>query len=157
MAKKATKCVYFFGGGKAEGRASMKSLLGGKGANLAEMSSLGLPVPPGFTITTEVCDLYYKHGRQFPPGLDAEVTAHIARLEQLTGKTFGCGDNPLLVSVRSGAAASMPGMDAAAPLRTETSSGFGPRPNVLPVRASSQAMLASIWASSPAGYWQLSL
>jgi pyruvate,orthophosphate dikinase len=109
MAKK-TKHVYFFGGGKAEGRADMKALLGGKGANLAEMCSLGLPVPPGFTITTEVCDLFYKHHRKYPPGLEQEVTRNIARLEKLTGKTFGRGDNPLLVSVRSGAAASMPGM-----------------------------------------------
>jgi pyruvate,orthophosphate dikinase len=109
MAKKA-KYVYFFGGGKAEGKKEMKSLLGGKGANLAEMSALGLPVPAGFTITTEVCDLYYKLGRKYPAGLDQEVTAAIERLEKLTGKTFGRGPNPLLVSVRSGAAASMPGM-----------------------------------------------
>jgi pyruvate,orthophosphate dikinase len=109
MAKKS-KFVYFFGGGKAEGKASMKALLGGKGANLADMSSLGLPVPPGFTITTEVCDLFYKLGRKYPPALAAEVTANIQRLEKLTGKTFGHGANPLLVSVRSGAAASMPGM-----------------------------------------------
>ena len=108
MAKK--KFGYFFGGGKAEGRAGMKALLGGKGANLAEMSSIGLPVPPGFTITTEVCDLYYKLGRKYPEGLDAQINANLARLEKLTGKTFGHGANPLLVSVRSGAAASMPGM-----------------------------------------------
>jgi pyruvate,orthophosphate dikinase len=102
--------VFFFGGGKAEGKASMKALLGGKGANLADMSSLGLPVPPGFTITTEVCDLFYKLGRKYPASLAGEVTANIQRLEKLTGKTFGHGANPLLVSVRSGAAASMPGM-----------------------------------------------
>jgi pyruvate,orthophosphate dikinase len=110
MASSKSKFVYFFGGGKAEGKASMKELLGGKGANLAEMSSLGLPVPPGFTITTEVCDLYYKVGKKWPKGLAEEVTANIAKLEKLTGKTFGRGPNPLLVSVRSGAAASMPGM-----------------------------------------------
>ncbi|MCJ7544591.1 MAG: pyruvate, phosphate dikinase, partial [Phycisphaerae bacterium] len=109
MAKK-TKYVYFFGGGKAEGKAAMKALLGGKGANLAEMSALGLPVPPGFTITTEVCDLYYKLGRKYPAAMDRQVGENIARLEKLTGKTFGHGSNPLLVSVRSGAAASMPGM-----------------------------------------------
>ena len=109
MAKKA-KYVYFFGGGKAEGRAAMKALLGGKGANLAEMSSLHLPVPGGFTMTTEVCDLFYKLGRKYPSGLDKQIDENIARLERLTGKTFGRGDNPLLVSVRSGAAVSMPGM-----------------------------------------------
>ncbi len=106
----AEKYVYFFGDGSAEGESSMKSLLGGKGANLAEMSSLGLPVPPGFTITTEVCELYYRDGRQYPAGLDEQIDANIAKLEQATGKTFGRGPNPLLVSVRSGAAVSMPGM-----------------------------------------------
>ena len=110
MAKKKTKFMYFFGGGKAEGTKEMKNLLGGKGANLAEMSSLGLPVPAGFTITTEVCDLYYKLGRKYPAGLREDVSANITRLEKLTGKTFGHGPNPLLVSVRSGAASSMPGM-----------------------------------------------
>jgi pyruvate,orthophosphate dikinase len=109
MAKKA-KYVYFFGGGKAEGKTSMKQLLGGKGANLAEMSSLGLPVPSGFTITTEVCDLYYKLGRKYPQGLDKQVDEGIKKMEKVTGKTFGKGPNPLLVSVRSGAAVSMPGM-----------------------------------------------
>ncbi len=110
MARKKPKYVYFFGGGKAEGQAAMKQLLGGKGANLAEMSSLGIPVPPGFTITTEVCDLYYKLGERYPEGLDGEIDANIAKLEKVTGKTFGRGPNPLLVSVRSGAAVSMPGM-----------------------------------------------
>jgi pyruvate,orthophosphate dikinase len=104
------KLVYFFGGGCAEGKASMKELLGGKGANLADMSSLGLPVPPGFTITTQVCDLYYKLGRKYPEGLAAQIDANLAKLEETTGKTFGKGPNPLLVSVRSGAAQSMPGM-----------------------------------------------
>jgi pyruvate,orthophosphate dikinase len=110
MAKAKTKYVYFFGGGKAEGRTQMKALLGGKGANLAEMSSLGLPVPPGFTITTEVCDLYYKQGKKYPKGLSEEIDRNLSRLEKLTGKTFGRGPQPLLVSVRSGAAVSMPGM-----------------------------------------------
>ncbi len=104
------KLVYFFGDGSAEGKASMKALLGGKGANLADMSSLGLPVPPGFTITTEVCDLYYKLGRKYPESLAGQIDANLAKLEQATGKTFGRGPNPLLVSVRSGAAQSMPGM-----------------------------------------------
>ena len=107
---KARKYVYFFGGGKAEGRTEMKHLLGGKGANLAEMTSLKIPVPPGFTITTEVCDLYYKRGGKYPAGLDAQIDACIKKLEKLTGKTFGRGPEPLLVSVRSGAAVSMPGM-----------------------------------------------
>ena len=107
---KSKKYVYFFGGGKTEGRTEMKALLGGKGANLAEMASIGIPVPPGFTITTEVCDLYYQNNCRYPKGLRQEVDAHLARLEKVTGKTFGRGENPLLVSVRSGAAVSMPGM-----------------------------------------------
>jgi pyruvate,orthophosphate dikinase len=109
-AGKAQKYAYFFGGGKAEGKAAMKALLGGKGANLAEMSAIGLPVPSGFTLTTEACHQYYVQGEKWPQGLDAEVDANIAKLEKLTGKTFGKGRNPLLVSVRSGAAVSMPGM-----------------------------------------------
>ena len=104
------KYVYFFGGGTAEGKASMKATLGGKGANLAEMSSLGLPVPAGFTITTEACAAYYEAGKQWPAGLAEQVRADLANLEELTEKTFGSGPNPLLVSVRSGAAVSMPGM-----------------------------------------------
>jgi len=107
---KQEKYVYFFGGGKAEGKAAMKELLGGKGANLAEMSNLALPVPPGFTITTRVCDLFYKRGGKYPPGLTRQIKTNIAKLERLSGKTFGSGPNPLLVSVRSGAAVSMPGM-----------------------------------------------
>lgn len=104
------KWVYTFGDGKAEGEASMKNLLGGKGANLAEMSNLALPVPPGFTITTEVCTRYYDNGKNFPEGLDGQVKAALAGMARLTGKTFGDPANPLLVSVRSGARASMPGM-----------------------------------------------
>jgi pyruvate,orthophosphate dikinase len=104
------KWVYTFGDGKAEGEAGMKNLLGGKGANLAEMSNLGLPVPPGFTITTEVCTWYYDNGKQFPPDLAAQAQAALAEMGRLTGKTFGDPANPLLVSVRSGARASMPGM-----------------------------------------------
>ncbi len=109
MAKKS-KYVYFFGGGKSEGDASMKQLLGGKGANLAEMSSMGLPVPPGFTITSETCDAFYKLGRKYPAELAGQIDENIKKLEKATGKTFGRGANPLLVSVRSGAAVSMPGM-----------------------------------------------
>jgi pyruvate,orthophosphate dikinase len=102
--------VYAFGGGGADGDASMKNLLGGKGANLAEMSSLGLPVPPGFTITTEACVHYYANGKQYPVELASQVQAGLAKIEQITGKAFGDVANPLLVSVRSGARASMPGM-----------------------------------------------
>ncbi|MEK6539544.1 MAG: PEP/pyruvate-binding domain-containing protein, partial [Deltaproteobacteria bacterium] len=103
------KYLYFFGGGKAEGKGSMKELLGGKGAGLAEMTNIGLPVPAGFTITTEVCDLYYRN-KKYPPGLEAEVEKSIARLEKLVGKRLGDSEDPLLISVRSGAARSMPGM-----------------------------------------------
>src|SRR5689334_1096450 len=105
-----TRWVYAFGGGSADGDASMKNLLGGKGANLAEMSSLGLPVPPGFTITTEACVHYYSNGRSYPGELSEQVRAGLDKVEQITGKTFGDAANPLLVSVRSGARASMPGM-----------------------------------------------
>jgi pyruvate,orthophosphate dikinase len=105
-----TQWVYTFGDGKAEGQAGMKNLLGGKGANLAEMSNLGLPVPPGFTITTEVCTYYYDHGRAYPQELKAQVEKALDYVGRLTGRTFGDAENPLLVSVRSGARASMPGM-----------------------------------------------
>jgi len=105
-----TQWVYTFGDGKAEGQAGMKNLLGGKGANLAEMSNLGLPVPPGFTITTEVCTYYYDHGRAYPQELKAQVEKALDYVGKLTGRTFGDAENPLLVSVRSGARASMPGM-----------------------------------------------
>ncbi|MBM3519351.1 MAG: pyruvate, phosphate dikinase [Alphaproteobacteria bacterium] len=110
MAPPATKHVYRFGGGAAEGRADMKALLGGKGANLAEMANIGLPVPPGFTITTEVCTHYYQSGQQYPPTLAADVKAALADIERLAGSRFGSAERPLLVSVRSGAKASMPGM-----------------------------------------------
>jgi len=102
--------IYFFGGGKAEGNKDMKNTLGGKGANLAEMINIGIPVPPGFTIITDVCVEYYKNGRKMPAGLDAEVKKAVERMEKLLGKTFGSKTDPLLVSVRSGARASMPGM-----------------------------------------------
>ena len=105
-----TQWVYGFGGGAADGDASMKDLLGGKGANLAEMSALGLPVPPGFTITTEACNHYYANGQAWPADLEAQVKAALAKVEGVVGKTFGDASNPLLVSVRSGARASMPGM-----------------------------------------------
>src|SRR6266568_2972751 len=105
-----TRWVYAFGGGAADGDASMRNLLGGKGANLAEMSSLGLPVPPGFTITTEVCTWYYANNNAYPPELKDEVDKALAAVETVVGAKFGDANNPLLVSVRSGARASMPGM-----------------------------------------------
>jgi pyruvate,orthophosphate dikinase len=104
------KWVYAFGGGKAEGRAGMRNLLGGKGAGLAEMAQLGLPVPPGFTITTEVCTYFYQHGKSYPKDLKRQVDAALLEVGRITGKKFGDRENPLLVSVRSGARASMPGM-----------------------------------------------
>ena len=106
----ADKSVFYFGDGTADGQADMRNLLGGKGANLAEMASIGLPVPPGFTITTEVCTAYYDNDRKFPDTLAAEVEAELSRVGEAVGMTFGGADNPLLVSVRSGARASMPGM-----------------------------------------------
>src|SRR5690606_37338582 len=117
----ASKRVYFFGGGKAEGRGDQKELLGGKGAGLAEMTNLGIPVPPGFTISTEVCTEFYKGGRKLPPGLyvlpdkpgrkaGGEVGRALARLEAAMKMGFGDPASPLLVSVRSGARVSMPGM-----------------------------------------------
>jgi pyruvate, orthophosphate dikinase len=105
-----TKWVYRFGDGTAEGRAEMKDLLGGKGAGLAEMSNLGLPVPPGFTITTGVCTHFYAHGKSYPAELREQVAEGLAAIERLLGARFGDADNPLLVSVRSGARVSMPGM-----------------------------------------------
>jgi len=106
----AKKWVYFFGGGKAEGNAKMKELLGGKGANLAEMANLGVPVPPGFTLTTEVCTYYYQNKGTYPVGLKEKAQEALAKIEKIMGKKFGDQDNPLLVSVRSGARRSMPGM-----------------------------------------------
>jgi len=107
---KTTQWVYFFGNGKAEGRGDQKQLLGGKGAGLAEMTRIGLPVPGGFTITTETCDAYNKRGKKWPPGLEQQVKANLARLERASRKKLGDAKNPLLVSVRSGGALSMPGM-----------------------------------------------
>ncbi|HEY0111657.1 MAG TPA: pyruvate, phosphate dikinase [Allosphingosinicella sp.] len=105
-----TRYVYRFGGGITDGEAGSKNLLGGKGANLAEMASIGLPVPPGFTISTEMCALYYAEGESFPESVRAEVREGLAHVEQVTGKSFGNASDPLLVSVRSGARVSMPGM-----------------------------------------------
>ena len=102
----AKKYVYLF----SEGNAGMRELLGGKGANLAEMTNLGLPVPQGFTITTEACTQYYEDGRKINDDIKAEILEYITKMEEITGKKFGDKENPLLVSVRSGARASMPGM-----------------------------------------------
>ncbi|HOO55444.1 MAG TPA: pyruvate, phosphate dikinase [bacterium] len=104
------KYVYFFGDGKADGKADMKNLLGGKGANLAEMTSLGIPVPPGFTITTEVCSIYYENNKKYPKELESQVTASLKKVEKIMGAKYGDPKNPLLFSVRSGARQSMPGM-----------------------------------------------
>jgi pyruvate,orthophosphate dikinase len=105
-----TQLVYFFGGGKADGNKSLKELLGGKGANLAEMTNLKIPVPPGFTITTEVCDAFYKNNRKYPKDLKKQVEENLKKLEKTMGLKFGDPETPLLLSVRSGAAISMPGM-----------------------------------------------
>jgi len=104
------KRVYSFGAGKADGKAEMKNLLGGKGANIAQMSNIGIPVPAGFTITTEDCTEYYKNNKQYTAELNAEVNKAMKKVEKIMGATFGDQDNPLLVSVRSGARVSMPGM-----------------------------------------------
>ena len=104
------KYVYSFGDGTADGKADMKNLLGGKGANLAEMNLLNIPVPPGFTLTTEVCTEYYKNNSSFPDGLDSEMKECISKVEGIMKTKFGDESNPLLLSVRSGARQSMPGM-----------------------------------------------
>ncbi|MCJ7779107.1 MAG: hypothetical protein MUP16_12445, partial [Sedimentisphaerales bacterium] len=106
----AKKMLYFFGSGKADGNAKMKELLGGKGANLAEMSRLAIPVPPGFTITTEICTHFMNTKGKYPKGLKEDVVAALKRVEKIMGSRFGDPENPLLYSVRSGARSSMPGM-----------------------------------------------
>ncbi len=108
--KKMPGYVYYFGDGHADGRGNMKPLLGGKGANLHEMTRIGLPVPPGFTITTEVCSYFYDHKRTYPSQLKGQVAVALARVEKSVGKRLGDKERPLLVSVRSGARDSMPGM-----------------------------------------------
>src|SRR6516162_6441408 len=105
-----TRFVYFFGEGHAEGRGDMKDVLGGKGAGLAEMTNAGVPVPPGFTITTAVCRWYYGHARTLPPGFETQQKTALAQLERRMGRKLGEASDPLLVSVRSGAKFSMPGM-----------------------------------------------
>src|SRR5215813_6369986 len=108
--QKSGKHVYFFGSGKADGNRDMKDLLGGKGSGLAEMTNAGLPVPPGFTISTDVCNIYYKEKAKIPPAIDKEIAENVKKLEKAAGATLGSTGNPLLVSVRSGAKFSMPGM-----------------------------------------------
>src|SRR6059058_1060493 len=108
--KKTRRYVYYFGDGHADGSGTMKPLLGGKGANLHEMTRIGLPVPPGFTITTELCSYFYDHNRSYPSQLEAEVAAALAKVEKSVGKKLADKERPLLVSVRSGARDSMPGM-----------------------------------------------
>src|SRR6266404_4993385 len=108
--KPATKYVYFFGGGKADGNGAMKDILGGKGAGLAEMTNAGLPVPPGFTIATSACRLYFDNGNKMPEAIATEYPPALDKLEDLLGQKLGEGKSPLLVSVRSGAKFSMPGM-----------------------------------------------
>jgi pyruvate,orthophosphate dikinase len=131
---KSARHVYFFGGGKADGNRTMKDLLGGKGSGLAEMTNAGLPVPPGFTITTEVCNIYYKQKSKIPAAIDREIDEHVKKLEKAAGASLGSSSNPLLVSVRSGAKFSMPGMmdtilnlglndDAVEGLKRRTSNG----------------------------------
>src|SRR5262245_8689509 len=105
-----TRYVYRFGAGEADGRGDQKALLGSKGAGLAEMTNLGIPVPPGFTITTEVCTWFYAHERSYPGELTGQVDSALVRVGELSGPRFGDAGNPLLLSVRSGAAVSMPGM-----------------------------------------------
>jgi pyruvate, orthophosphate dikinase len=107
---KSRQYVYFFGTGKADGNRHMKDLLGGKGSGLAEMTNAGLPVPPGFTISTEVCTIYYEQKAKIPPAIDKEIADNVKKLEKAAGATLGSTENPLLVSVRSGAKFSMPGM-----------------------------------------------
>src|ERR687883_689854 len=108
--KSRKQYVYFFGNGKADGSRNMKDLLGGKGSGLAEMTNAALPVPPGFTISTEVCNIFYKESRKIPAAIDREIDENVKKLEKSAGATLGSTENPLLVSVRSGAKFSMPGM-----------------------------------------------
>ncbi len=136
----ADKMVYFFGNGKAEGSAKEKMLLGGKGANLAEMTNIGLPVPPGCTITTECCAAYYKAGEKFPDGLEGQIDENLAKLQETLGKKLGDPRNPLLVSCRSGAAVSMPGM-------MDTVLNIGLTEKMVPELAASSGNPRFVWDS----------
>ena len=146
-----TQWVYSFGAGHNEGRADMRNLLGGKGANLAEMASIGLPVPPGFTLTTEVCTAFYANDHAYPAELKAQVREALHRIEAAVGLKFGDKHKPLLVSVRSGARVSMPGIETRAPERTETRRGLCLSPNLRPTAASIRCSASRTWAFSSAG------
>ena len=147
------KWVYSFGAGLNEGRSDMRNLLGGKGANLAEMASIGLPVPPGFTITTDLCTAFYAAGRNYPADLATQVDAALALIEEAVGLKFGDAVKPLLVSVRSGARVSMPGMMDTVlnlGLNDATVAGWQPRPAI---SASPGTLTAASSKCSDRSYW----
>ena len=163
--KSLKKYVYFFGNGKADGNRHMKDTLGGKGSGLAEMTNAGLPVPPGFTISTDVCSLYYKERGKIPAAIDRDIADNLKKLEKAAGASMGSDDNPLLVSVRSGAKFSMPGMmdtilnlglnDTAVEglkRRTETSSGFDGSPKRRPSFSSTRPRACFTCCVRPGGY-----
>ena len=152
-ASKGPKYVYTWGNGTADGDGSMKALLGGKGANLAEMTRIGLPVPPGFTATTEVCTYYYANRKSYPAELQAQMESGVRNMEKIMGCKFGDAKGmPLLVAVRSGARDSMPGIESRAPERTATSSGMPlASPNLQPMIFSMLRTPDSICAWSSAG------
>ena len=146
-----TKYVYSFGNGTADGDGKMKDTLGGKGAGLAEMCRAKLPVPPGFTISTQVCNIYFDNKFTIPAEIDEMMLDALKKLEGRMGQKLGDPSNPLLVSVRSGAKFSMPGMENLAPLRTLTSSGLETSPSFWPMRPSSFLRASIICSSISAG------
>ena len=146
-----TKYVYSFGNGTADGDGQMKDVLGGKGAGLAEMSRAGAPVPPGFTISTEVCNIFFQNKGAVPDEIEKQVDEGLALLESRLGKKLGDAADPLLLSVRSGAKFSMPGMENLAPERTLTSRGSAASPSFCPMRSSSVFRAACVSWSIPAG------
>jgi pyruvate,orthophosphate dikinase len=157
-AVKSGKWVFTFGDGKAEGKAGLRDLLGGKGANLAEMANLGLPVPPGFTIPTSVCTYFYAHDKSYPKELKTQVEKALDHVGKLAGKAFGDAKNPLLVSVRSGGRASMPGMmDTVLNLGLNTSRTFWiPSRTARAIRSTpiSPATTGSIWSGATRMRWR---
>src|SRR5881396_3412694 len=148
--KKPRRYVYYFGDGHADGTGSMKPLLGGKGANLHEMTRIGLPVPPGFTINTELCSYFYDHNRTYPRELKAQVAAALAKVEKSVGKKFGDKERPLLVSVRSGARDSMPGM-------MDTILNLGMNDEVVEIVADKTNNARFAWDSYRTGHLELTL